>query len=111
MEEIDEKIKQGDSICIKEYTNACFMLGLGIANVVYNFNPDVLIIGDEMAHIAPHIMLEQVNETLKSRILPVLYENIEVKISTAVKNSALHGAAITAISQIFDRPEVFISIQ
>ncbi len=106
--EIQARIASGDAVCSQEYSMACAYLGFGIVNLIYNFNPGVIVIGDEMAHIAPDLMLQSVKRVVSDRVLPVVAKNLGIKISNAIKNSALHGAGIVAIAQIFNNPSAFI---
>ena len=66
----------------------------------------MIVIGDEMAHIIPDEMLERVKQRVKTRVLPDLYNNVTIRMSS-VEDSMINGAAIVAIKDIFDRPAFY----
>jgi predicted NBD/HSP70 family sugar kinase len=99
--DIKSSIEKGDEECIEIYKIVCSYLAIGIINLINSFNPSIIIIGDELAQIAPEIMENQVKSLVKSRILPDVYENVQIKISSMEKDPALLGAGIVAIHHIF----------
>jgi predicted NBD/HSP70 family sugar kinase len=109
LQAIKKLVEQGDPDCTGEYEKACGFLGIGIVNIINSFNPSIVVIGDEMAQIAPDIMLKQVLSVVKARILPDVYENMQIKISSMEKDPALYGAGIVAINQVFANLNKYIN--
>lgn len=103
-EQIADMLKDGHEEVKKLFLDVCDKIAVGIVNIINNFNPSVIVIGDEMAHIFPEIMLERVKENVKDRILPEIYENTDIIISVVKKDSMMHGAAIVAIEDVFTYP-------
>ncbi|MDR1700453.1 MAG: ROK family transcriptional regulator [Lachnoclostridium sp.] len=99
-----EMIKEEHPEVLELYKKCCDYLAVGIVNVINSFNPSVIVLGDEMLHAAPDIMLAQVKEKVESRILPEIYSNTEIVASVVQNDSMVHGAAIMAIKDIFRRP-------
>ncbi|MDO4273615.1 MAG: ROK family transcriptional regulator [Eubacteriales bacterium] len=106
-EEVVELTQKGDAVCNEEYRKACEKLAKGLVGVVYILNPSAIIIGDDMAHVRPEVMLEEVDTVFKERLIPALYDKLTVRISD-VGGSMLNGAGIIAINEIFNKPERFL---
>lgn len=107
-EQITELTKQNDSVCIQKFTEACEFLGIGIVNLINHFNPDMIILGDEMSHVNPELMYETVCKTVKSRVIPEVWRKLKIEVSNIAHDSILHGAAIVAINEVFENPSSFI---
>lgn len=105
LNEVAELIREGNKEILDIYLNACDMLAVGIVNIINSFNPAVVVIGDEMVHIAPDIMLERVLLDVKERVLPSIYEDTKIKVSSIKNDSMIHGAALVAIREVFLNPE------
>ncbi|GMQ61726.1 ROK family protein [Vallitalea maricola] len=108
--QIEQLAKEGNSICLNQYKKACEYLGIGIVNMINSFNPDTIIIGDDMVNINPKLMLDTINQTVKEKIIPELYNDLKIGISN-IPNSILHGAGIVAINEIFRNPLDFVGSQ
>lgn len=101
--EVQQLVRDGDIMATELYLDCCDYLAVGITNLVNIFNPSVIVIGDEMAHVLPEIMLNRIKEKVKANILPILYEKLIIRTSK-VEESMLRGAAIVAINDIFSKP-------
>ncbi len=102
-------IIEGDFISLQEYKKSVEYLGIGIINLVYSFNPEVIIVGDEMAKFLPDIMLDTLRKTLKKHVIPEIYNNLTISLSLTSEDEILCGGAIVVINQIFNSPLDFIS--
>ena len=71
-------------------------------------NPDIIIIGDDMARPDPELMESVVRETVREGVLDDVWEGLTLSISTYQGDPILTGAAIVAIDRIFDSPGQFI---
>ena len=80
----------------------------GIINIVNVINPDRIIIGDDMARPNPELMEQTVRETVQKGILPDVWEELTLSISTYQGDPILTGGAIVAIDRVFDSPGQFI---
>lgn len=105
LSDISERIRGGDERVRDIYLKACDMLAIGIVNIINSLNPAVVVIGDEMAHVAPDIMLERVISDVRERVLPSLFADTEIRMSNIKNDSLVHGAALAAIREIFANPE------
>lgn len=100
--------REGNPIVTEIYSKCCDYLAAGIANIVNCFNPTDIVIGDEMSHVIPDIMLDRVRRVVESRVISELYTNLNISLST-IENSMIHGAAVGAIRDIFYRPGKYFS--
>ncbi|MGI6080591.1 MAG: ROK family protein, partial [Candidatus Avilachnospira sp.] len=102
IEGIRKMVRANDLNAVQIYRRACRFLGYGMVNVVNSYNPTVIILGDEFSHIDGKIILEEINNVLKERLLPEIYQNLTVKISAVVNDSVLHGIGAMVIKRVFD---------
>lgn len=102
--EISQLLKQGDARVEEIFLEACDRLSIGVVNIVNSFNPSVIVIGDEMAHILPAVMLGRIKENVSKRVLPEIYANMDITMSVVSNDSMAHGAAVVAINDIFNYP-------
>lgn len=107
-EDLEQQIRSGDTAYTEHYRRACESLGVGIINIVNVINPDRIIIGDDMARPNPELMEKTVRETVQKGILPDVFDELTLSISTYQGDSILTGAAIVAIDRFFDSPGQFI---
>jgi len=107
-EDVERRIREGDQFCMDCYQRACESLGIGIINIVNVINPDIIIIGDDMARPDPERMEAVIRETVREGILADVWEGLTLSISTYQGDPILTGAAIVAIDRIFDSPGQFI---
>lgn len=107
-EEIRELSKNGNEICKEKYREACKLIGYGVINLINLYNPNIIVIGDEMIKINPEVMYEEIRNVVKARIIPEVWNELSIRISEYQGDPILHGAAMIAINEIFYSPEKFI---
>lgn len=56
------------------YKDICDKLSIGIINIINSLNPSIIVIGDELCHVDPDLMLAQINKNVKEKILPGISE-------------------------------------
>ncbi len=103
-QEVVQMVRDGDQTALRIFLESCDCLSVGIVNIVNSFNPAFIVIGDEMAHIEPNIMLQRIRENVKERVLPEIYGNMDISMSIVRNDSMVHGAAIVAIMDVFGNP-------
>ncbi|WP_274652932.1 ROK family transcriptional regulator [Paenibacillus humicola] len=79
-------------------------LGVGIANIVNVFNPEVVIIGNRMS-LAERWLREPLRETVARRTLPYHREKLRILFAELADRSAVRGAAYYALSRFFAKLE------
>lgn len=94
-------LRSGNETVMALFLTLCDRLGAGIVNLINTFNPNVIILGDELTHVMPDLMLRQVREYVSLHCIPELKENTRIEKSLVAKDSFAHGAALTALGEIF----------
>lgn len=102
---IFEAIEAEDELAIKVFTQVAKYLCFGLINVIYSYNPDVIIIGDELAQ-AGRRLLQICNETIKEHLLPQIYEKLSVSLSSFSKDPILIGAGALVVDKVLSRPSL-----
>lgn len=105
--DVIDAIRRGDRLAVSEYEKACDCLGVGVANILNVLNPDIVVIGDEMAEISLQVMKERVNKVLKKRVSSLLYENTEFHIVDEKTDISLQGAAFLAREELLKQEIMF----
>jgi N-acetylglucosamine repressor len=106
---IAQKIKEGDEICLKHYLTCCDYLAVGLVNVINCFNPNAIILGDEIVKILPELLLERVQSKIHERSMPEIYNNVQIFVNEPNLDAELYGAAIIAIREIYRNTEHYFS--
>ncbi|MBW7457087.1 ROK family protein, partial [Paenibacillus sepulcri] len=75
-------------------------LGIGIANIVNVFNPEVVIIGNRMSRAREWIG-DAVRDAVSRRTLSYHREKLQILFAELSEQSAVRGAAYYAISRFF----------
>ena len=100
-------VRKKDPTAVKLYMEMCDYLSIGIINVINSFNPRAVVIGDEMAHVNPTLMLERVISNVQKRVVPQTMETTSIRLSSYKQDSMVYGAAIIAINDIFQNPAYY----
>ena len=92
------------------YKKICNKLSIGIINIINSLNPSIIVVGDELCHVSPDIMLAQINQNVKEKILPGISEETTISTSFlgAGSDSIIHGAAVLAIKELFSNPPKYL---
>lgn len=97
--------KADDVLAGKIIDEAAQALGYGIISAINMLNPGKIIIGDELSH-AGERFLRIVKETVKERIIPEIYSNVEITLSS-LSDSVLKGVSVAYTEEIMKNPEIF----
>ncbi len=94
---------EGDRSAIQLLEKSGYYMGVGVANVINAFNPDMIVLGDQMAQ-APKIWLEAVRQTVKDRTIPELFEKTAIELSELEIDAGFLGTGTLVISKAFEKP-------
>ena len=97
--DIVDAYKNKDSIVCEEINKNTEYLSIGIINLVNLVNPDVIVIVDEMVHFGDDFLIT-LKENIKNRIMPDLYDNLDIRLGSKYDDEVLVGASIVAIEAI-----------
>ena len=84
---------------IELFEQVGYYLGVGIANVINTFNPELVMIGNRLSMIQPWI--EPSCNTVEQRSLPYHHRRVMIEFSRLAMKSAAIGAASLAIQAFF----------
>ncbi len=107
LEKIGNAARAGDKLTVAEYERECSYLGVGVVNIMNILNPDIVVIGDELARILPETMKECVLKVVQDRMNPIVREHTDIYIVGDKEDLSLKGAAIVAIEGLLDEPIAF----
>ena len=101
LEELQELVRAGEHDFSEVFTEMALYLGVGIANTINIFNPDVVVLGGW-----PSIFKDEVLEALRKvafdRSLEGMSEGVEILPSTMGERSVVLGAASLIIQMFFN---------
>jgi len=107
LQSVFDAIITGDQLATKAFEEVAHYLGLGLVNIINIFNPDMIVIGDELTQIGPQL-LNIVNDTIAKHTLPSINEKIYIKTSSLIRDSALIGASAVVTNSFLQKPSSFI---
>ncbi|MGL4796804.1 MAG: ROK family protein [Paraclostridium sp.] len=90
-EEIFDLAKSGDDICIEEIDNMLENLSLGIANIIYILNPEVIILGGGIMSQEEYIK-NKLDTLLEKHVVRDILCNTRVKFAKNQNDSGMIGA-------------------
>ena len=101
--------RSGDALVRDAFLKSAAYLGIGVASMIYAYNPDLVIVGDEMT-LAGEEYLEQLRRTVRERVLPEIYQGTEIYSCSFPQDPAFIGAAALALEESFQQPSRLLSI-
>lgn len=99
-----EGAKAGDAHAVRAVELLGERLGIGIANAINTFDPDVVAIGGGVS-IAGELLLEPARRTALQYVLPGVGERTEIRLSKYGQEAGVLGAALLAKLELKRRKE------
>lgn len=100
---IAEAASQGDSVALEALDETGRMIGLGIANLINIFNPNLVVIGGTMSDAGEHL-LPAIDAVIKERTLIEMQQQVEVKLSAFGANASVMGAVALVVRTTLLQP-------
>jgi predicted NBD/HSP70 family sugar kinase len=100
---ITDAAKAGDSEAIEALTEAGAVIGLGVANLINIFNPEMIVIGGPLIG-AGEFLLPAILERARLRSLPDLQSQASIVLSASGADASLIGAVALVVESILHRP-------
>lgn len=110
-QELTAAIRAGDPLALEEYRKNCAYLAVGIVSLINQFDPGTIVIGDQLAQMAPKVLMDTVCRQLKDRLRPAIWAELHIEIDTMEHNSIAMGAAAMAARSILQDPFDFLQSQ
>ncbi len=99
-----EAYKCNDRLVVETIAQAGKIMGIGIANSINMFNPDLVIMGGEVCYSCP-VFTEEAIKAAKENTFALKAKDIEIAISSIEQPEVL-GAAALVMNEIYKKPEV-----
>ncbi len=96
-EEVNEAAQRGDRVAIEVFRRAGFYIGVGIVNLLYLFNPSMIIIGGSVAK-AGDLLFKPIWETVNSRISKIYRQGLSIVPAALGDDVGLMGAIALVLS-------------
>ncbi len=106
VEDVFEAASAGDAFAVHMTELVGSYIGIGIVNIINTYNPDCIIMSDIMTKGGP-IMLRSIQNTVRERILPELYEHVRIKYCCLKEDPTLLGAMATVLDNFLLDPYQF----
>ena len=103
VEDIVAAANSGDAFAVRLAREAAAVLALGLFNVVYIYNPKVVVIGGLLSEMGD-IVLEPIKKILRQRLPELIYRQLKVELTVLGSRASLVGAAEAAFHVIFTSP-------
>ncbi len=88
---IFEEAKKGDEICITAIDEMVEVIAMGIANICYIINPEIIVLGGGI--MAQEIYLKpRINNALKKYLLPIIAEKTRLEFAKHKNEAGMLGA-------------------
>ncbi len=91
---IKKAIDSGEEAVIDLVNRAADFLGIGMANYVNIFNPEVIVLGGGLIEKLGNSFVQRAEASMRSNAMPVLLQDVEVKIAKLGDDSVITGAAL-----------------
>ncbi len=76
-------------------------LGVGIVNLINSFNPDMIVIGDEMAR-AGELFLDSIKRVVQQRVIPEIAQEVQIVLSEVSPEPAFVGTGTLVVKRVFE---------
>lgn len=103
--DILREAKNGDELALKLVKKAGRAIGFGALNIINAFDPDEIVIGDEMS-LGGELILREVRAVIDERIAHRLAHQITIRVEDPSFDHILHGAACVAIDHCLKNPQL-----
>lgn len=104
-----QAVKENDRFAVSVLKKTSGFLAIGLANVINIFNPDLIIIGDELSRFGSKL-LKLLKKELRKVVLPQVFNNVSIEISNFKNDSALIGAGELVIDNLLQKPSLLKKI-
>ncbi|MEK8130050.1 ROK family protein [Paenibacillus filicis] len=98
-----ESLREGHPATVQAVKKVAWFLGFGLANMVNVYNPDHIVLGDELSG-AGELLRDTVAEVIREHVLIELWQNLRIELASPDKDDMLIGAAAHAIDQLLMAP-------
>ncbi|MHB8645437.1 MAG: ROK family protein [Thermomicrobiales bacterium] len=94
--------RSGDPLAVRVFADTAHALAAGIASIIHAFDPQMILIGRELAQ-AGEVLLAPVRAEVQRRVFPALQESVCIEVA-ALPDAPVIGAATLALREFFHAP-------
>jgi len=94
--DLRKAIRRGDKFVVKVIEQAAEYIGIGVANLVNIFGPEVVVLGGGVMEALADEMTAVIVKTAKEHAMPGTMKNVEIVASKLGDNAGITGAAVLA---------------
>jgi glucokinase len=91
--------EQGDSLARELIAQTGYYVGVGLANLINIFNPELIVIGGGLSHMGS-MLLEPAYKVAEERAFKEAFKAVHFAVADLGRNSGVLGAAAFAIQEI-----------
>jgi len=102
---IFREAQAGDAKAIELVRREGTYIGYGLVNLVHCYNPSTILISNEISKGGP-LLLDAALAVARERLIPRLFESVQIRLSTFEGDDILYGAAAVAIDYCLNRPDI-----
>ncbi|WP_225442598.1 ROK family protein [Paenibacillus lycopersici] len=102
-----QELRRREPVTEEAVRRAAWFLGFGLVSIVNAFDPDRIILGDELSS-AGVLLLETVKAVIREQALPDVSSRLTIELASLASDDMLIGAATTAIDHLLARPSVLL---
>ena len=99
--DIIEAAEREDPLCIELISQTGTELGHQLAGLINLFNPEIIIIGGNLAQAEPYHFLQPVELAIRKYSLKLMSQNVPVVTSSLGNDAGVIGASLIARSKLF----------
>ncbi|WP_343208085.1 ROK family transcriptional regulator [Anaerolentibacter hominis] len=101
LKEFFQQLKMGDPLACTVFDSTIRYLAVGVVNIIYTYNPDFIIFGDEMVTFGGgERLLGIVKKYVSEHVHPEIYDHLTIRLSTSKTDPSLLGAGILVMNDI-----------
>jgi glucokinase len=98
-EVIEKAAEEGDGLAAELIAHTAHYLGVGLANLINIFNPELIVIGGGLSNIGDRL-LQPAFDTARSRSFPQAQRSVRFARAELGRNSGVLGAAAFALKEV-----------
>jgi glucokinase-like ROK family protein len=106
---VNQAAEAGDREVLEAISETGAALGLGVANLINIFNPEMVIIGGSLSIVGKYL-LPTVEEVIEERTLEVMRRPIRILVSAFGSDASVMGAVALVVQEILSKPVVVNSV-
>ena len=101
---IIQAAKEGSRVCRMAILEVAEKMGIGVANLVNIFNPEMVIIGNKASFFG-ELFLEKLREVINQRSFIAQFYNLKIEVSKLKDRAVVLGCIAMVISDMLSFPE------